>query len=238
MITRVAVVPHPPLLVPELVRGSEQDTAPVRDAVMDAVTWLRDSCTRWLAIGAHQGHPAHFAADLRGSFAGYGVDVPVALSAIGQYPREGVELPLPVLIAAWLRGRAGAEAATALVINTGTAPEECALIGRQLSDRAGVGALVLGDGSTRHGPRAPGGQDERAGAFDDAVAAALKDVDTAALHALDPALAADLEAGGRAPWQVLAGLTDNGQWRGELLYSGAPFGVGYHVAIWERSERR
>jgi aromatic ring-opening dioxygenase LigB subunit len=92
--------------------------------------------------------------------------------------------------------------------------------------------LVLGDGSNRHGPRAPGSEDERAPSFDDAVAKALAKADAEALLALDPALADELGAGGRVPWQVLAGVGDS--WRAELLYSAAPFGVGYHVAVWER----
>jgi hypothetical protein len=58
--------------------------------------------------------------------------------------------------------------------------------------------------------------------------------DPAALAALDPALAAELWASGRAPWQVLAGATREGEWKGELLHSSRPFGVGYHVAVWQR----
>ena len=42
-----------------------------------------------------------------------------------------------------------------------------------------------------------------------------------------------LWAAGRAPWQVLAGATRDGTWEGELLHSTRPFGVGYHVAVWQ-----
>ena len=79
--------------------------------------------------------------------------------------------------------------------------------------------LVVGDGAATHTEKAPGYLDERAGPFDDAVAAALATADPAALAALDPALAADLWAAGRAPWQVLAGATRDGTWEGELLHS-------------------
>jgi hypothetical protein len=43
-------------------------------------------------------------------------------------------------------------------------------------------------------------------------------------------------AGAEASEAVRAAVMRNagGGWRGELLYSGAPYGVGYHVAVWER----
>jgi len=112
--------------------------------------------------------------------------------------------------------------------------------GRSDAQPAALGAppatalLVIGDGAATHTEKAPGYLDERAGPFDDAVAAALAAADPAALAALDPALAADLWAVGRAPWQVLAGATRDGTWEGELLHSSRPFGVGYHVAVWQR----
>ena len=66
---------------------------------------------------------------------------------------------------------------------------------------------------------------------------ALAEADLAALADLDPAVAVEQRAEGRAPWQALAGfaLATGRSWRGELLYSGAPRGVGYHVAIWSGS---
>ena len=64
--------------------------------------------------------------------------------------------------------------------------------------------------------------------------AALAAADLGALRDLDPALAAELGADGRAAWQVLAGLAEaTGPWRcarSELL---VPYGVGYHLALWE-----
>ena len=71
----------------------------------------------------------------------------------------------------------------------------------------------------------------RAEVFDGAVADALANADAETLAALDPDLATELGAAGRAPWQVLAAATP-GDWRGELHYSAAPYGVGYFVASW------
>ena len=111
-------------------------------------------------------------------------------------------------------------------------PEACAALGAALAGED-AGLLVVGDGSAKHSEKAPGHRDDRAGPFDDAVAAALRDGDREALAALDPDLAAQLWASGRAPWQVLAGATCGALWKGELLHSSRPFGVAYHVAVWE-----
>ena len=110
-----------------------------------------------------------------------------------------------------------------------------AALAAELADGDPVGLLVLGDGSHRHGDRAPAHPDDRAGPFDDAVGAALAAGDPAALLALDADLAAELGAMGRAAWQVLAGAVraTGGRWRGDALYSDHPFGVAYHVAVWD-----
>jgi hypothetical protein len=48
--------------------------------------------------------------------------------------------------------------------------------------------------------------------------------------ALDPALAAELGAEGRAPWQVLAGVLARGAWSADARLM-IPFGVAYHFAV-------
>ena len=232
VISRVAVVPTPPSLVPELAAGAAAQTAPVREACLAAVRAVASVNTRWLAIGAGP-VAAEIGAGARGSFRGYGVDVPVGLS---EDAREvPVVLPLPALVAGWLRAEAGAASVRVSVLDGTLPPDDCAGFGKRLDqDETDVGLLILGDGSNRHGPRAPGGEDERATAFDAGIARALGTADTDALLSLDITLAGELGAGGRVPWQVLAGFAGSGRWSAELLYSDAPLGVGYHVAVWER----
>jgi hypothetical protein len=41
-----------------------------------------------------------------------------------------------------------------------------------------------------------------------------------------------LWAAGRAPWQVLAGAAGDSPVKAQVLYEGAPYGVGYVVATW------
>jgi hypothetical protein len=222
VISRVAVVPHPPLLVPELSPGCASG---LRAACLTAVSRLGQA---WLAVGAHD-EDLSIEPESAGTFRGYGVDVPVSLST-ERVP--SAELPLPALVAGWLRDRAGAASVRIRLIARATPAAECERIGKELADAEETSLLVLADGSNRHGPRSPGSEDARAPGFDEAVAQALRTADAQALRALDVRLADELGAGGRAPWQVLAGLGPG--WRAELLYSEAPFGVGYHVAVWER----
>lgn len=218
-------MPHPPLLVPELSPGC---AAGLRTACLTAVSRLGKA---WLAVGAHD-EDLSIQPESAGTFRGYGVDVPVSLST--ERVPSGA-LPLPALVAGWLRERAGAVSVRVRLVPRATPAAECERIGKELADSPETSLLVLADGSNRHGPRSPGSEDARAPGFDESVAEALRNADVQGLLALDSQLAGELGAGGRAPWQVLAGLGPG--WRAELLYSDAPFGVGYHVAVWERAPR-
>lgn len=303
----IAVVPEPPLLLPELATGAGPGTAAVRAACREAARRLAAASSTWIVVGADAGGRRTVGPDTRGSFAGFGADVTVALgpsdrvapgfalpapapTAVGgpapdrsvrvpptpapgrtasatpisgrpasATPASGrpasaaatsdpgargprlpgpthpgpadpdPDLPLPLLIAGWLRPDGvrirgelvapDAEPAACLALGAALAGEDAAL-------------LVVGDGAATHSEKAPGYLDERAGPFDAAVADALRTADPAALAALDPLLAAQLWAVGRAPWQVLAGATADRAWTGELLHSSIPFGVAYHVAVW------
>ena len=225
MITRAVVVPHPPLLVPELVSGAAQETESVRAATLAAAGKLPGP---WVAVAVDDGGRATFVPPLSGTFLGYGVDVAVSLGSAGP---PDPRIPLPVLMTAWLRERCAVEVSRVELIPRDLSPAECVSFGQQIAGE-NAGLLILGDGSTRHGPRSPGSNDERSGPFDDHVHRLLAAADTDGLLALDLELARDLGAQGRAAWQVLAGVP--GPWRCASAEFFAPFGVGYHVAVWER----
>ncbi|HEY8374001.1 MAG TPA: class III extradiol dioxygenase subunit B-like domain-containing protein [Pseudonocardiaceae bacterium] len=237
MIIRVAVVPHPPLLVPELVTGAVGATEPVRSACVAAARRLAEATPDWIAVAVDPAGPAVVEPERTGTFRGFGRDVRVSLAEGTAVSRPDPELPLPALVAGWLRGQVGARRVQVHLLAPDTPVEECRSWGERLvREQTGpVGLLVLGDGSARHPDRAPGRPDERAPAFDAAVGEALERPDPEALLALDPALAEELTVVGRAAWQALAGavLAEDRRWRAELLYSAAPFGVGYHVAVWD-----
>ncbi|MFI9006266.1 hypothetical protein ACIGNX_03400 [Actinosynnema sp. NPDC053489] len=227
MISRLVVVPHPPLLVPELVSGAAAETEPVRSACLAAARDLAAHAPDWVAVGVDPSGPSVLD-HATGTFRGFGADVRVSLS-VDADPTPDPDLPLPALVAAWLRDRSGARSVRVHLVPPDFSAADCAALGARLAGSPAL--LVLGDGSHRRGEHAVGRPDDRAEPFDEDIHKALATADTAALRALDPALAAELGALGRAAWQVAAGVP--GAWRCTRSAFLAPFGVGYHVAVWE-----
>ncbi|MER8094869.1 class III extradiol dioxygenase subunit B-like domain-containing protein [Streptomyces goshikiensis] len=234
MLVAAAVCPAPPLLVPEVAAGAAAELADVRTACSDALAVLAASRPdRLVVVGAAGAdHTGHYPQGARGSFRGFGVPADVRLGEGEEGPRL---LPTSLAVAAWLLARArwGAAAVEGLGVAEPLEADACLRTGRELAatdDR--VALLVMGDGSACRTVKAPGYLDERATAFDAEAARALGAADTAALAALDPGLARELKAAGRAPWQVLAGAAEGAGLEGRLLYDEAPYGVGYFVATW------
>lgn len=144
-------------------------------------------------------------------------------------------LPLSLLIGTWLveQSKAANFPRTGVTVAADETPTACAELGEELAagnDR--VALLVMGDGSARRSEHSPVHLHPRAELFDSTVAAALDLADCVTLAALDPDLATDLHAAGRAPWQVLAGAAASADLQGALTYHAAPYGVGYLVALW------
>ncbi|MDD7931575.1 hypothetical protein [Actinomycetospora straminea] len=241
MIVTAAVVPHPPLLAAELAGTAAAETAALRDACRAVALRLAAAGERWLAVGAGPAASA-YPPGTCGTFAGFGADVRVALAGPATPEADPArapdpELPLPVLVAGWLRGQAGpagdAVRIDARVLPRDTTPEDARRAGEDLAAADGHDVLlVLGDGAATHTARAPGALDERAWPYDRVVADALAAGDAAALAGLDPALSDELLVAGRVPWQVLAGAVPRPA-SARLEHTSAPYGVAYHVAVWE-----
>ncbi|MDG4818082.1 hypothetical protein O7628_21570 [Micromonospora sp. WMMD956] len=239
-----AVCPHPPLIVPELAGAAAAELAELRRAADAAVARLLACAPDGLVLLGTGPATGWIAPPAVGSFRPWGVDLsvpfpPPAVPAAGGFPAttDAPTLPLSLAVGAWLlaRHRVGAPVDAAQVA-AGASPAELAeLAGQVHRRRPRVALLVLGDGSACHGTKAPGYADPLAGAYDDGVARALADADAEALLGLDPALSARLKVAGRGPWQVLAGAARaaGGDWRGDLTYHDAPYGVAYFVATWE-----
>jgi aromatic ring-opening dioxygenase LigB subunit len=131
----------------------------------------------------------------------------------------------------WLldQSKAAHVSRTYRAVPVGAPPADCVQLGKELAggnDRLAL--LVMGDGAPRRSEHSPVHLHPRAEIFDSTVAQAFAAADADVLAALDPELATELQAAGRAPWQVLAGAL--GELHGELLYDAAPYGVGYFVA--------
>ncbi len=236
MLVAAAVCPHPPLLVPSVAAGAAVETEDLRRACLSAVGHLYDASADQVVVVGNGPIPGAADPSATGSLAPYGAPIEVALSA---RPGSGPPvLPLSVTIGAWLVREAGHTGLLhARVVRDQATQAECADLGARIAAFPGRTALlVMGDGSSRRSATAPGYLDERAVPFDDAVAAALGKADTAALAAVDPELARELDVAGRAPWQVLAGAAAGQEWRADLLYADAPYGVAYFVATWSPAE--
>jgi len=235
MLVAAAVCPCPPLLVPEVAAGAAPELDAARAACADALGVLAAARPDLLVVVGPAEETGTRPEGTPGSFRGFGVDVGVRLGAgAGGAEPQGV-LPPSLAVAAWLLERTGWSDAPVegLGVAEPTGAERCVRTGRELAARAGrVALLVMGDASACRTLKAPGYLDERAAPFDASVARALGSADVSALVELDVDLARELQASGRAPWQVLAGAAEGAGLAGTLLYEDAPYGVGYLVATW------
>jgi len=240
MIVSAAICPSPPLLARELTgqAGLDGQAGPLpelRDACAAALAALLATAPDLVVVTGPAGLTADFGHHGRLDLAAYAP----ALGKGGDEPA----LPLSLGVGARLLDEASyAGPRSFRGIGVSAPAEACLRLGRQIAASAPdcpnqrVALLAVGDGSARRSVSAPGYLDERAAPFDESVERAVRDGEPAALAALDPELAAELMADGRAAWQVLAGaLTAEGATpgglRGDVLYADAPLGVGYLVAV-------
>jgi hypothetical protein len=222
-VVAAAVCPHPPVLIPEVATGAAPDLDDLRTTCLNAIDTL-STATSILVVGS--GRAGTYDASAGGSFGAYGAPG----VRIGSGPAV---LPLSLAVGGWLleQSKAAGLPRTYWAVPADTAPDECLRLGREIADgNDRVGLLVMGDGSARRSEHSPVHLHPRAEIFDTTVAKAFQHKDLDVLAALDPDLAAELQAAGRAPWQVLAGALEGTPLSGELLYEAAPYGVGYFVA--------
>jgi hypothetical protein len=239
VIVRAAVCPSPPLLARELT-GRTEILPDLRDASAAAVADLLAAAPDVVAVVGGGEETATWdpedRLDLSAYAAGYAPSPTGAVAADGDGDGKP-SLPLAVGIGALLLDDAGYAGPRILQAVDEAAPADaCLRLGRDLAAASPrVALLAVGDGSARRSRSAPGYLDERAIPFDDAVQRAVREGDMAALARLNPDLARDLMATGRAAWQVLAGACDgafaDARPAAEIRYAADPFGVAYLVAV-------
>ncbi|RDI64810.1 hypothetical protein DFR76_107186 [Nocardia pseudobrasiliensis] len=244
-----ALIPSPPILVPELCGGqpladSEHLAARVpalREAVLSAGRTLAEAAGRWIIVGTGARAEA-LGPEAVGTFRGFGADVRVGLSRAGLGgPAEDPMLALPALIGGWLRGQVAPTAvAEARIVEVDAPAQRCIELGAKLraeldAREEDCGVLVVADGAATLSVKAPGYLDSRAEAVQQGIDRALAAGDRRALTDLDIGLCGELEVSGRAAFQVLAGLFDDIP-RVETRYAAAPFGVGYQVSVWRAGD--
>jgi hypothetical protein len=232
-----AVCPHPPILVPDVAAGAAPELDALRAACDEAVRRLGARDADALVVVGGAAETRAYGAGAYATLRPYGVDWRRPVDEDAGFGGEA--LPLSLTIGYWLLERHGlaAEASyRSVAFDAGT--DACLDLGREIAGSAGrVALLVLGDGSACRTEKAPGYLDERAEPYDQAVARALAEADVPALTGLDPAVSREVQAAGRASWQVLAGAAASpaagrAVHKAALLADEAPYGVGYFVAAW------
>jgi hypothetical protein len=244
-----AVLPHPPLLVPELAGTGAPELAPLRAACHEALAAVTAAADLTILVGTGPVW-AVTTPTARGSFHPYGAGIEVALHALTDLdlpdlppPARLTELPLSLAIAAHLLATLdpppGRLAAVTVPATLG--PSAAATIGQTLAAAGPVGLVVMADLSASRTERAPGAARPEAAGFDASVADAFRTGAPQRLLDLDPAQATGLLVSGRVPLQVMAGAFQQAgravpggtgpELRGRVLYDDAPYGVGYLVAL-------
>jgi hypothetical protein len=165
-------------------------------------------------------------------------------------PAHLAELPLSLAIAAHLLATLDPPPTrlAAVTVPAALGPSAAATIGHALAAAGRIGLVVMGDLSACRTDRAPGGLRSEAAAYDASISEAFRSATPHRLLDLDPTRAAALLVSGRVPLQVLAGAFEQPdptgeagsgrdldqtrpEVRGRVLHEGAPYGVGYLVAV-------
>ncbi|HYO17210.1 MAG TPA: hypothetical protein VES02_00890, partial [Dermatophilaceae bacterium] len=247
MLITAVVVPGPPAFVAELMGSAAHELDDLRQAadraislaLSDLVPASADSPSESVqVVVVGPGEPGEFNAAGPVSFASFGRDVVVPALVEGQ--RSDRDLPTPIMLARYLASRElavhpdhGDLWASARWITTSGA--DAAVLGAQLGeDGARVALILVADGAACHGPKAPRAEDARAQEYDDGVCAALGSGRPGELAQIDADLGDELGATGPQIWPVLVAAA-GGDLIGEVLWAGAPYGVGWAVASWRRS---
>jgi hypothetical protein len=216
----------------------------VSRALSDLVTVSAGSpspaCAPVQLVVVGPGRPGEFNAAGPVSFASFGRDVVVPALAPKQPPDPS--LPTPIMVARYLGSRDiaahpehAALWASARWITTGG--DEGVALGKALcADRNRVGLILVADGAACHGPKAPRAQDPRAQGYDDRLWAALACAEPGRLAQIDTDLGGELGASGSQIWPLLVAAAGASEVHGvgEVLWAGAPYGVGWAVASWRR----
>jgi hypothetical protein len=232
MITSAALCPAPPLLARELT-GADPVVPALRRACLDAVAALIADGPDLVAVVGVAGETRAWPPDGQLDLSPYAPSLRTAQPMPASAPVSAPAwVPLPLGLGARLLDQAGYQGRRELQSISDDEPAAaCAALGARLAGAsARVAVLVMADGTARRGLKAPGYLDERSVPFDAEVERAVRAGDLTALLTLDPVLAQELMATGRAGWQVLAGAMNGVRPAAEIRYCDDPFGVAYLVA--------
>lgn len=255
------ICPHPPLLIPEIggdalqtvaatVRGMETLAADIGDPETVVVVSPHTP-------GYADTHVVKVAPHLSGDFGSFGcpqaafafdndialVDLLLALAGGDKHvtlaPGEDDLLDHGVLVPlSFLRPE---RLVSISIVNSYSAHRALGQLVRRCAEELGRDVLFLASGDLSHRliPSAPAGYDPRGRAFDELLARAFEVGDFAALSSLDRGIVSGAGECGLRSFIALGGFLGDDALVEPHVYSyEGPFGVGYLVARFGRSERR
>lgn len=219
----MAICPSPPALLPGATGAlAVPEIERLRECAAQTVAWLCAPGEPVLALAA--GRPRHIDEGTRVSAEAFGLGFQARLGGDGDEPAPTLAPtePGPIVAAYLLDGHP----ASALLVR------DADDVTSDLGALATSSLLVIGGGSARRRPGAPGHLDPRAVPYDDQLVAQIAQPDLDALSAPDFDLAAELLADLPAPLSVAARLLRGRDVRAQVESYEAPFGVASIVARW------
>ena len=252
-----AIMPHPPIIVPEVGKARAGEAAQTVDAVKKIADHLKTKDIDTLIVITPHGEvgqasvPVYTSHIFEGSFSSFGVPKPIftfkgdpelgmavikdcdfATSCPETLLDHGALVPLYFSTTAGLK-------VPVLPIAVAFMPlKKLFEFGQSLArtikrlDRK-VALIASADMSHRLTPDAPAGYSPRGQKFDEELVKLVKDYNVKGILEFDPALAD--EAGQDALWSIaiLLGVLDGLKVKHELLSYEGPFGVGYMTAVFQ-----
>lgn len=255
------LMPHPPVLLPEVGRGRESEIAATERAMRAAAEavahWAPDVLVvasphtvmysdyfhispgksargDMSAFGAPQLQvETEYDAQLREEMIRLARDSRLEAGTLGQ---RGEELDHGTLIPLYYLRRAGVSCPIVRVGLSGFSPSEHYRLGRcaaRAAEKLGRRAVFVASGDLSHKLRADGpyGFAPEGPAFDEAVTGAMASGDFLSFLAIEPSLCERAAECGLRAFQMMSGALDGLAVAPELLSHEGPFGVGYAVAL-------
>ena len=252
-----AIMPHPPILVPEIGKGRIKDAAKSEQGLKEVAKRMKSKEFDTLVVITPHGQvgqasvPVYTGHIFEGSFSNFGMAKPIFSfkgdpelgSAVIKDCDFAANCPESVLDHGVL---VPLYYPHAVGINKPVLPIAIAFMplsklfefGRSLAktaERVGrkIAIIASADMSHRLTPDAPAGFSPRGKEFDDKLVELVKANDVAGILNFDPGLAD--EAGQDALWSIaiLLGALDGKAVKHELISYEGPFGVGYMTAVFE-----
>ena len=253
-----ALMPHPPILIPQVGRGREREAQKTLDGLHALVATLSDKKPDYLLLfSPHHPYttgellfnaPEHISEDLA-AFGAPSVHFNVEVSAEKTHTlydyflqrgmptcvarRQGTQLDHGTLVPLYfLREKWGTLPPIVVASPMGLSYQNALTVGnllRAYDDGAQWGFVASGDLSHRLIPSAPAGYHPASAAFDQAVVAALTNGSPDTLLNLP---AQDIEDAGECGLRSVLSLLSFANSKIDVLSYEGPFGVGYCNAVW------